>query len=247
MYQRIEEYALNAWPTLQTLVYDGWLLRFADGYTKRSNSVNAIYNMSGDNLALKIIKCEELYRKAELDAVFKITPFVPASLDQTLEERGYKLADPSTVMILELDTAAMPKLTHVEVSESLTPKWVDTFTSFHNGLSERNQAAMKKMLSQTVLQTGYFTLYQESMPVACGLGVIEDQVVGLFDIVTSEQHRNQGYGEQLILNILQWAKENGTTHSYLQVVQNNAPANRLYEKLGYREIYSYWYRSKTIL
>ncbi|MCJ8013250.1 GNAT family N-acetyltransferase [Paenibacillus sp. KQZ6P-2] len=248
MHQQIEEYALNAWPALQTLVHDGWLLRFADGYTKRSNSVNALFNAGEDHLEQKISRCEALYHRAGLNAVFKVTPFVPGSLDRTLEACGYKLCDPSSVMILEdLAAAAEPKLTDIECSPSLTPEWTDTFASMNHGLSARNKAAMQKMLSQTVLQTGYFTLYQESVPVACGLGVIEDKFVGLFDIITSEDHRNWGYGEQLILNILKWAKENGAAHSYLQVLQDNLPANWLYEKLGYRQIYSYWYRSKALL
>ena len=30
----IEELSLNHWQPLSTLLYDGWVLRFADGYTK---------------------------------------------------------------------------------------------------------------------------------------------------------------------------------------------------------------------
>ena len=40
---RIEEVALNAWPSMQHMLYDGWLLRFSNGYTKRANSVNILY------------------------------------------------------------------------------------------------------------------------------------------------------------------------------------------------------------
>ncbi|MDB5085123.1 MAG: family N-acetyltransferase, partial [Bacilli bacterium] len=39
-YKMIEELTLNNWQPLQTMLYDGWLLRFAGGYTKRANSVN---------------------------------------------------------------------------------------------------------------------------------------------------------------------------------------------------------------
>jgi ribosomal protein S18 acetylase RimI-like enzyme len=39
---------------------------------------------------------------------------------------------------------------------------------------------------------------------------------------------------------------NGATYSYLQVVKGNEAAIKLYKKLGYREIYTYWYRYKKL-
>jgi GNAT superfamily N-acetyltransferase len=42
--------------------------------------------------------------------------------------------------------------------------------------------------------------------------------------------------------MLGWAQENGARHAYLGVVELNSPARRLYDKLGFREAYRYWYR-----
>ena len=55
-----EEITLNAWPALQTVLMDGWVVRFANGYTKRANSVNPLYP-STQPLKRKIEACERLY------------------------------------------------------------------------------------------------------------------------------------------------------------------------------------------
>lgn len=56
----IEELSLNHWQPLSTLLYDGWVLRFAGGYTKRANSINPIYYSTCD-LNIKITECEKIY------------------------------------------------------------------------------------------------------------------------------------------------------------------------------------------
>ena len=56
MIHLMEELSYNAWASLQNLYYDGWILRFADGYTRRANSVNPIYPSTHD-LNEKIAYC----------------------------------------------------------------------------------------------------------------------------------------------------------------------------------------------
>jgi len=58
-YKFIEELSLNHWQPLSTLLYDGWVLRFADGYTKRANSINPIHYSTCD-LQEKIKECEKM-------------------------------------------------------------------------------------------------------------------------------------------------------------------------------------------
>ncbi|WP_338134397.1 GNAT family N-acetyltransferase [Cohnella candidum] len=248
MNRHLEEYSLNAWPALRTMVHEGWLLRLAEGYTKRSNSVQAIYGGCEQTVDWdrKIAYCEEQYAQAGLDTVFKITPFVPSGLDAKLADRGYMLLDPTSVRVLDrLDSIKIPTMSKATIEETLTEGWLETMAGF-NGTSDHGKAVTRKMLTGSPLTQGFCTLYADSVPVACGLGVIEQGHVGLLDIVTDPNCRNRGYGEQLILHILRWARENGAARSYLQVVQNNAPAVRLYEKLGYEEIYTYWYRQKKL-
>jgi GNAT superfamily N-acetyltransferase len=243
MKRMIEELSLNAWPALQTYMYDGWLLRFANGYTKRSNSICAMYEGTIEDIESKIDYCERMYEKRGLSPIFKITPFGScADLDRLLERRGYRVADPTSVRVLD-ERSQLKRAEHVELSIELelSEHWIATVAEFAN-ISEQHLATAWKLLSQPGLTKGYFILCQDSIPVSCGLGVIENGYVGLYDIVTHEDARNRGYAEQLILHILSWARENHADKGYLLVVQDNAPATRLYDKLGYEEIYTYHYR-----
>src|SRR4030042_4455225 len=73
MIRLIEEISVNAWPALQTSLYDGWVLRFAGGFSRRSNSILPLYP-SQKEIIQKIRMCESLYRERGLPVVFKITP-----------------------------------------------------------------------------------------------------------------------------------------------------------------------------
>ena len=62
------------------------------------------------------------------------------------------------------------------------------------------------------------------------------------DVVTDPEHRRQGYGTALLYRIFAWAQQFGATNAALQVQADNAPARALYARLGFREVYRYWYR-----
>ena len=68
--------------------------------------------------------------------------------------------------------------------------------------------------------------------------------LSVYEIVTDPDFRQQGIGTQLMLHLLKWGKDRGAQSAYLQVMTENAPALRLYQKLGFREQYRYWYLQK---
>ncbi|WMM30943.1 GNAT family N-acetyltransferase, cg3035/Rv0428c family, partial [Shouchella clausii] len=59
--RKIEALSMNAQPALKTVQKGGWILRFANGYTKRANSINPLYP-SCEELDRKIEACEQMYR-----------------------------------------------------------------------------------------------------------------------------------------------------------------------------------------
>src|SRR5207245_7472268 len=87
--RRIEERALNASGPFQSLVYDGWLLGYRPGPTKRLRCVNPFYR-STLSLDEKVAYCTAFYAAAKLPAIFRLLPFSePPSLDAWLERAGW--------------------------------------------------------------------------------------------------------------------------------------------------------------
>ena len=245
MIRAVEELSMNAWPALQTMLYDGWVLRFADGYTRRANSINPIYP-SGDDVHGKIQTCERLYRDRGLNVVFKMTSAVyPEALDDVLAGQGYAVDAQTSVQILDLDSMDKLPAQEATLAESLSDSWLVAFREM-SGIPERRGPLLRQMLHSIAPATCFASIRHGDQVIACGLGVVQAGFVGLYDIVTHPQARQQGYGTQLVASILAWARQRGAHTAYLQVMLNNAPALRLYSKLGFSEIYQYWYRVKPV-
>jgi len=58
----IEEFSMKAWSSRHTQLEDGWVLRYADGYTRRANSVCPLYPSKNDPQE-NIKACERIYRE----------------------------------------------------------------------------------------------------------------------------------------------------------------------------------------
>jgi GNAT superfamily N-acetyltransferase len=236
----LEEAGLNAWPATQQMLYDGWLLRFAGGYTKRANSVNALYP-SRLGVADKVAFCEAIYAAQGLPAIFRLTPLAPAGLDAHLAGCGYAPLDPTLVLWRRMDTP----LPHPAGPGSLQALPRDEWARLQAALGGFSQPSPYHLaiLRAMVPECCFGAWLVEGELVACGLLVRQGDYAGLFDIVTAPAHRRLGYGRALVAALLTRAAESGARTAYLQVVEGNAPARALYEELGYTVAYRYWYRA----
>ena len=99
--QKYEEMCLNGHVALNTFFYDGWILKFSEGYTGRANSVSLLYP-SSIPIADKVTFCENMYKKQGLPCQFKLTE-LDTELNEFLEKRGYKVVTPSDLMVRDCD------------------------------------------------------------------------------------------------------------------------------------------------
>ena len=244
MIRTIEELSMNAWPAMQTLHYDGWVLRFADGYTKRANSVYPLYDSEMD-LDEKIEFCKSFYRDLGLPAVFKMTEAsTPADLDTRLDALGYRLDSPTSVQTLDLGKGKHEIPSDVDLASDDTEAWHEAFARMNN-VSPDRRATHENILHAILPDKCYASISVEGHIIGCGLGVLQAGYLGIFDVVIDPDHRGQGYGTRLMDALLVWGVQQGANAAYLQVMCDNEPALGLYEKLGFQEKYQYWYRIKS--
>ena len=242
--QTIEELSLNALPCLQQILDDGWILRFAEGYTKRANSITPLYHSSNEDLIQKIERCQAIYRRFNLRPIFRLTNESRLkTLDRTLGELGYQKQDSVSVCVKDLDRQNIDYNNKVTIDNEISEEWLDRYVHAVD-LPVRHWNTLSTMLDIIPDPVCYAMLKERSRFCSCGLGVLAKNYLGLFFIATVKQQRGKGYGKQLVSAMLQWGRNNGAIRAYVRVETKNQSARNLYNKLGFTEAYQYFYRIK---
>jgi N-acetylglutamate synthase len=239
---RLEERSLNASGIFQSLVYDGWLLGYRPGNTKRLRCVNPFYE-STLPLAHKVEYCARFYRSAGLPAIFRLLPFSqPAELDAWLEHAGWERFERTQVLHTKLSAEiSASSLDGVEVMS--VPDWEEPAAPLLGIAAETIPLHVDRARAYPLSQAGAL-LRRDGEVVACGLVKIEDDHAGLFALHTAEAWRRQGLGRAIVSALLAEAWRRGARSTYLQVDADNAAAQALYRGFGFSTAYTYWYRAR---
>lgn len=252
--EAIEQAGLASWPALEEQRIAGWLLRASDGYTRRTNSANTAGAHTGQ-LADDLPLIERFFTQRGLPPTFRLLSTTDdLAIDRMLAQRGYRLCeDPCSVMARTLngdgDTGDAPPPPGPSHRFALLPDattWLREFIRIKDddGPHQKIHLAMLRALTQpaafAVVQAGD----GGALALGCGLGVVSGGHLGLFDVATDRAHRRQGLGTALCGGLLAWARMQGAHTAYLQVVADNHQAVELYRRLGFEELYRYWYRTR---
>lgn len=240
----LEEISTNALPCKETLYYDGWILRFAGSYPRRANSVHPFY---GSTLPVeeKIDYCERQYWARGWRTVFKITPAWQDELVAPLEARGYEEDALVGVHITDaLPVVPVPSGIEVELLPSITPAWLADKQRL-NDFTDLQAGSYAAILTKLTTPAAFVRVCRDGQVVALAMAVVEREWMGLYSLITDSTARRQGLAMALIGTLFEWARGQGASRAYLQVAQNNAPALALYDRLGFRYAYRYWYLQKS--
>jgi len=238
-----EERLLNAWPSLRTMMCNGWALRVSGGYTKRSNSACAI--APDGEFRATLAQVERIYAACGLPPIFRLSPLAEPDADSMLERSGYARLDETIVMEMPLRgcPSAPPGAT---IETRPTEEWEAFFARAHH-LTKIECGGHRAILERIApLATAYALVRHDGDAIACGLGVLEHESIGLFDIVTLPAARRKGAARGIVAGLLAWSIAQGAQRAWLGVIADNVNALALYEQFGFRELYRYHYRAARV-
>ena len=240
----IEDLSLNAWPSHQMQVYDGWILRFSYFYTHRTNCAEPI-GASILPLEEKISYCEKIYKRWGTPCIFKISPLTDPALDGTLSARGYHIEHRVDVMYGPL-LGSYPKCDFclpIEIKNRVDDEWLGGLFSLKemtNPIHLRIVPGMYDAIPKD--EIAVLVRDADGRIAATGLGILDREFIGIYAIFVREDMRRRGIARSICTTLLTEGKRRGAAKAYLQCVSDNAPARALYRSLGLRIGYSCWFR-----
>ena len=262
----IEEISLNAWPSHKIELYDGWLIRFSHNYTHRTNSVTQV-GASSIPVEEKIAYCEKIYENYHTPSIFKISPLIDTSFDLLLEKRGYEIQHTTEVMTMNFTDfhpwepvsaeyeyygrnsglpsfVVYPEEIIVQLQDRITDEWITAHFRLNGTTNPTLRRIVPSMFKAIPKETIVASIEIDGRMVASGLGIMDREHVGLYAIYVDASCRHKGFARAICNAILEEARKKNATKAYLQVVQGNTYAKKLYTSLGFKDLYTYWFRVK---
>ncbi len=232
-----EERIVNAWPAPSTLTIEGWVVRFANGYSGRANSASPLKpgaTLSEGALAL----IEQLYAEAGLPPCIRLTPLTQPGMARRLSARGYRLRDASIGMVANLAGRNVTVVDGLAIAPRPTPDWIAAVAA-RQSPDKNDPQKLAAIVTGVRLPAAFAALHVKDAPVALGMSVAERGMAEIGSVIVDPALRGQGHGRALIIGLMAWAQGQGCHSAYLQVESRNAVAISLYESLGFAPVYRY--------
>lgn len=235
--------AADAWPAPYVTDLDGWALRYGEGVSRRANSVAPWPSKSGGHALMDQIEAaEQFYKDRNLPPRFQISPAAqPDALDDELSDREYEIEAPVTLMIADVNDVIENTRNDepmTRVTNTAPDGWWEWYIEgFNRDASKVIAGAKDHPQFATALET-------DGIGAGIGLGVLNNAGwLGIFGMWTRPEQRGRGIGTDMLRALATAAIDNGAIGLYLQVERSNAGAARLYQRLGFRPLYGYYYRT----
>lgn len=243
---RVEDACFNAWPALRSVYHGDWLLRFGEGVSRRSNSVNPL-RAEVASIVPHMARFAELYRGQNLPLIVRVPSLLGPDLDRALEQHGFGSEGESCVLYGGLSGRTFSCNQATEVSRQPSEQWLAAMSKLQQH-SPAQAATYRRVTAMIALPAGFAILHHDGEIVATAYGAIHDGLLCCESVIVSDRYRGQGHGQQMMVALFGWAASNGARAACLQVAADNVAGLALYRSIGLdTELHRYQYRRAPAL
>jgi ribosomal protein S18 acetylase RimI-like enzyme len=229
----LERLLAETWPAPETAELGGWVLRYAEGFSRRANSALALTAPPG-GLEPALEAVETWYDARDARPLVSLAGPVTKRLDEELAERGWEAEGGAVVMTKPLEGV-------VYEGEAVV---VDEPGAAMLEQVGRGTPEIAARILGSGPGRGYAEIRRGSELAARGRGAIAGDIVAITSIGTLPAFRRQGLGTEVLNALEAWGHANGARRAALQVETDNEAAIAMYARLGDAERYRYWYRGR---
>jgi N-acetylglutamate synthase len=240
----VQERAARALPAEHLERVGGWWLRQAPRGPWWVGTVLPHGAGGPGDLAHRVTRAEGFYARHGAAAGFQVSPGAhPEGLDELLAERGYRRRGPMSLQVAptaRVRERARAGALRLRVDDRPTRAWLAVWDAVHGrGTDPR---AERDLLDRVEQPSAYAAVLTGDGIVAVGRAVADAGWAGVFGMATRPEARGKGAAGGVLAALADWAGARHADRMYLQVELDNAPALRLYEQAGFRELCRYHYR-----
>lgn len=235
----LETRLINAWPAFEIEMAEGWILRFAEGYSKRANAATPL--LAGAELDPGLIRhILGSFEERGVSPCFRLTGIESPNAERVLAEAGLVDFDSSLCMVAPLHGRTDRDDT-VLIRAAAKPNWIGAAAAAYGG-DKANADVLGRIVRSIRQPAAFATMVLDGEDAAWGLAVAERGYVGLYDIVVAPNLRGLGLGRRLVTSLMAWGAAQGAGRAYLQMRESNEVAGSLYRSLGFEVAYRYTHR-----
>jgi N-acetylglutamate synthase len=234
----LEERLVNVWPSVETLMMEGWVIRLANGYTSRANSASAV--VSGATMSPALLDAiERIYAGAGLPSAVRVTPVCDPAVEYLLLSRGYRIKDRSRIMLLDLAAyAGHTPDPRVTIERRPSGRWIEGVCA-HQAPEKRNAAHLRQIVDRIRVPAGFAALAVDGADVGFAMCAVDRGYAEIGSVILEAGHRGRGLGRATVDALLIFGAAEGAHHAFLQVDAANTVAINLYRRQGFQDIGGY--------
>lgn len=240
----LERANLNAWPSARVHWDGDWCLRLTPGArSRRINSVTPFQPQDEHDVAGRLNRICDHFRRHGKTPTFRWTPLFPAALMDRLQADRWRMASETIVMTRPISITAnrSEDPSQSGMHQGGLAEWVRKLTDI-NRSAIADAVALRSTLANVVPAAKRLLIEtDDGTPVAAGFCVADGAYLGLFLVYVSALNRRQGHAQALLAAALEFGEQNGAETAWLQVEADNPAALALYAAAGFQERYRYFY------